>query len=674
MKRLSLTTCALLGAALSAFAGPYDAWTKSRLIKVNTTTAGVTTAQTNFPLLVRLTNTADSTGANVLSQALANGADLRFASADGSTALSYEIERWTASAAEIWVKVPSIAGSAVTSIRMYWGATGQTSASNGALVFDTAGGYVSNWHLGNAAGLADRPNAVAGAPVAVMRSYLAGYVPVPGIIGMADTVFGDAGDSTAATARYIDMRNANYAGFRDFTKGFSFATWVRPTSLTNQFVRGLEMLEDSTKAIANVSPTRVVIFFNHSSAANGVSVRWGSQTAFNSTANQVAAGVWKHVVVSHPGGAAVATLYVDGVQAGQTASFTDLAVVDRPHVRLGRSFSTDAYFNGKYDEVSISKVGRSADWAKLSYETQKAAVTAVALDTTLTGTVVVTIPGAPSGVTGVAGASQVTVTWVAPTTGSSPTGYTAVAVSDASKTCTTTGALTCTITGLTAGTGYTFTVKASNSAGTSGSSAASGTVTPYTVPGAPTGVTGVGGTAGQITVNWVAPASNGGSAVTGYRAMVVGDSTAKFCTTTGALTCVITGLVNTTAYTFQVRAINLAGSGALSTASAAVTGLRPGAFAVRVNGSMRPYAFSITPSEMAATEAMTMKVSNLQGRTVWSKTVNPASDKVSEISWNGASSNGSQVSPGVYLVRVSLLQGGKTVDFMQKSVDVTPAR
>ena len=156
--------------------------------------------------------------------------------------------------------------------------------------------------------------------------------------------------------------------------------------------------------------------------------------------------------------------------------------------------------------------------------------------------------------------------------------------------------------------------------------------------------------------------------------MVVGDSTAKFCTTTGALTCVITGLVNTTAYTFQVRAINLAGSSALSTASAAVTGLRPGAFAVRVNGSMRPYAFSITPSEMAATEAMTMKVSNLQGRTVWSKTVNPASDKVSEISWNGASSNGSQVSPGVYLVRVSLLQGGKTVDFMQKSVDVTPAR
>ena len=53
-------------------------------------------------------------------------------------------------------------------------------------------------------------------------------------------------------------------------------------------------------------------------------------------------------------------------------------------------------------------------------------------------------------------------------------------------------ALTCTVTGLTNGTPYTFTVTATNAAGTSPASAASAAATPAAVPDAPTGVTASG--------------------------------------------------------------------------------------------------------------------------------------------------------------------------------------
>jgi hypothetical protein len=107
------------------------------------------------------------------------------------------------------------------------------------------------------------------------------------------------------------------------------------------------------------------------------------------------------------------------------------------------------------------------------------------------------------------------VSWQAPASdGGSPiTVYTATA-SPGGKTCSSTKALWCTITGLTNGTAYTFTVKATNAIGTGPASASSRPVTPdaratlpaglpadtpstapspSTAPGAATSTTGSGG-------------------------------------------------------------------------------------------------------------------------------------------------------------------------------------
>jgi len=180
-----------------------------------------------------------------------------------------------------------------------------------------------------------------------------------------------------------------------------------------------------------------------------------------------------------------------------------------------------------------------------------------------------TVPAAPTKVTATPGApstNQATVSFTAPASNGSPiTGYT---VTSKPGGITATGtASPITVSGLTFGTAYTFTVTATNTDGTGKASAASNSATPYTVPGPPVNVTAKAGNA-EATVSFKAPASNG-SAITSYTVTSPEDSSISVTGKSSPIT--VKGLTTGTSYTFTVTATNKAGTGAQSIASGLIT-------------------------------------------------------------------------------------------------------
>ena len=129
---------------------------------------------------------------------------------------------------------------------------------------------------------------------------------------------------------------------------------------------------------------------------------------------------------------------------------------------------------------------------------------------------------------------------------------------------------TYTIAGLTNGLTYYFVVKAGNDGGLSAESNQV-QATPATVPDAPVHIAATAGD-GQAAVSFAPPADNGGSPITGYE---VTDSTGTITVTGASSPITVEGLVNGTAYTFTVKAINSKGKSAASSESNTVTPVKP---------------------------------------------------------------------------------------------------
>ena len=212
-----------------------------------------------------------------------------------------------------------------------------------------------------------------------------------------------------------------------------------------------------------------------------------------------------------------------------------------------------------------------------------------------------TTPGAPNISNVTPGNATLTVTWTAPGNngGSVVTGYDvrhkltsaqdiAANWTEASNTG---DDLSHTIGSLTNGMRYDVQVRAVNIAG-EGAWSDTTDGAPRTTPAAPT-ITGVTPGNTMLTVIWTAPASNGGSAVTGYEvrhklssAQDIAENWTEVANTGDDLSHTIGNLANGTSYDVQVRAVNVAGDGAWSATTDAaprttpeaptITGVTPG--------------------------------------------------------------------------------------------------
>lgn len=243
-------------------------------------------------------------------------------------------------------------------------------------------------------------------------------------------------------------------------------------------------------------------------------------------------------------------------------------------------------------------------------------------------------PTPPQNVVATPQPSALNVSWSAPSSngGSSIISY-QVSVIGTSITCSTSGALSCVVSGLTNGTAYAIKVTAANAIGQSGPSAIV-TATPATTPSAPTGVVATGAT-GSAIVTWSASTSSGGSAITSYTATASpGGAT---CTTTSATNCTIAGLTSGTSYSFSVVAHNAQGNSPAGTSATAIT----------IGLPSLPTGIVVTPGEKSLT--VQWQPSQPNGFTVTSYVVaaNPDDHECVWIPANAGSGNPSCVVTGL---------------------------
>jgi len=289
------------------------------------------------------------------------------------------------------------------------------------------------------------------------------------------------------------------------------------------------------------------------------------------------------------------------------------------------------------------------------------------------------VPGAPTGVTGVAGAGQVTLSWTAPTVRGSTaiSDYRVRYSSNGGASWTTFGdavstSTAATVTGLANGTSYVFSVAAVNGAGTGLYSSASAAVTPRTVPGVPTGVAGVAGN-GSVALTWAAPAANGGAAVSDYRVQYSSNNGVNWITfsdaVSSATSATVTGLTNGTSYVFHIAAVNAAGAGGFTAKSAAVTprtvpGVPTGLAGVAGNGSVAlTWAAPATNGGAAVSDYRVQYSSNNGVNWI---TFSDATSSATSATVTGLA-NGTS-----YVFRVASLNAAGVGGFTAKSAAVTP--
>ena len=233
-----------------------------------------------------------------------------------------------------------------------------------------------------------------------------------------------------------------------------------------------------------------------------------------------------------------------------------------------------------------------------------------------------TVPDAPTSLTATAGGStQINLSWTAPgSDGGSPiTGYKIESSPNGTSNWTNLVVntrntnTTYSDTGLLGGTTRHYRVSAINANGTGTPSNVDNATTAASVPGAPSDLSARESGTSRINLSWSAPASDGGSAITGYKIEFSSDggsSWTNLVANTGnpGTTYSDTGLSSSTTRHYRLSAINTHGTGATSNVASASTGLRT----VRFEADL----YTATEGGAAATVAVVLSAAAAQTVTI----------------------------------------------------------
>ncbi len=349
------------GESLPGISWYNTAWTNRKQITIDRTKVSGAAVLADFPLLISMTDPELKTVANGGLVGKSDGADILFTSADGTTKIPHEIEKYDGVNGILvaWVKIPALSSAADAKIIIYYGNASATSQQDAANVFNS--NFKGVWHLKES--------------------------PITAAPQMKDTT-PNANHATACCSMLSTNRIAakidygtSFDGIDDYLSSPSSASLTIPGNLTisawayRNTATTTDVIADYTGSAETEDTNHLYKFYLDSSSK--LNLEWENGAGTNvvvtsSVAVSSPTGSWKHYAVTRDNVSKQVKFFVNGAQLGTTQTYTTEATGGTTAIlNLGRDGSgyTD-YFDGKLDEIEISDSVRTPDWIKTEFNNQ----------------------------------------------------------------------------------------------------------------------------------------------------------------------------------------------------------------------------------------------------------------------------------------------------------------
>lgn len=344
-----------------------ESWSGRQKITIDSSMT--TASQTDFPVLIHLTSSALSSGAQE------NGDDIVFTADDMQTRLDHEIESYASSTGELyaWVSLPDLSSSEDTEIYMYYGNPSAGNQENVSGVWSND--FTAVWHLNESPdGTLDEIGDSTGS-------------------GYDGTTYGSMDSSSQISAQVnggLDFDgNDDYIALDMFYNGanalsqFTVCNWFNTTFSSGGWNDNWAFLDfDRSEYFdfyINADDGRLGFSTN---ASNGMDDFDGNTSSLND-------GTWHYGCAVFDG--TDKYLYVDGESDGTRSNPHNGDALGSATTRYGfiadgseaTSFNgaqNSFYYEGGIDDLHYSESIRDADWIKTSYNNQNDPDTYLTID------------------------------------------------------------------------------------------------------------------------------------------------------------------------------------------------------------------------------------------------------------------------------------------------------
>ena len=343
---------------------------KKKITIDNTKVAG---NETDFPVLVSITDgdLADtSNGGHVQSS---NGYDIVFYDSTESVLLDHEIQRYINTTGEIimWVRLPNIYGAVDTVFYMYFGKPGVVIDPSTTSTWDA--NYVAVYHMKDITTSTIVDSTINGNDGT--KSSANNPIQADGKIGYAQDFSNDV----------INCGNDNSLDVTNLTVEAWFNAQTLGVGSNSPRIAGIELSNSGFPwAVEGVDNNKILLYINVGAGevrCSYIPFDWAGGTEWNT---------WFHGAWTFTSGSQ--TAYKNTV-AGTSASRVGSLNNQNYNLRIGNSDNGNRDWDGLLDEIRISDMVRSANWITTCYNNQNSPSTFMGIGGVITKPATMTLTG-----------------------------------------------------------------------------------------------------------------------------------------------------------------------------------------------------------------------------------------------------------------------------------------